>query len=601
MPAPEAEISLLSTLGSSDPIRAPKYTFREVKQRSFLGNKQHFVIAQNRYEREDTISIRIKTGLVGHLEWMNELQVYLLPNFNHSNILAHSGSNSINKRAPSQSIRLDKFFTEDDADPNEFRPMRIEYWLMNKYHNCTTLREFLRKNTLTWSQMINVAKGITRGLHFLHENKDYQEFDVAKATDGFIASTNGSLKKITFVDQASVLVMRPTLSLTIIHRNLTSMNIVIKGDLTPCIWGFEHAFVYHPFQPTNCPQYIESEIKNTYLASQYSAPEIFQASTYFTLTAMKSTDMYSCGIIFWELLTRTILPKLEEASEIEERCRNNPDPYFEPFEEDLGEKPSVRMLEHAVCTQHARPKLKNHWLAGKKTYRFCQTVMDLWDHDFDARIHTSTVNHRLNKLSLSDHDARNRHRCRESKIFVKPEKWPPDRPSSHAPINPQKCLPNIKIEDVDQFTDPPQAKRAELASDSRHERYVELPISISRQVKPPNPRNRSPNMRKLIERSAYAKDLFMTKLINRKKTDMQDLIEMSAMPSRSPEHEYSEIEIEAEIPKQAAVIDSPGEAEASVYKTPILRQASSTISSIEPTPSGSNADEIEVLDSSDLD
>lgn len=588
MPTPEVDISLLSTLGSSDPVRAPKYTFREVRQKSFLGNKQHFVVAQNRYEKEDTISIRIKTGLIGQLEWMNELQVYLLPNFNHSNILTHSGSNSINKRSPSQSIRLDKFIAEeDDATLDEFRPMRVEYWLINKYHNCVTLREFLENNTLIWSQMISIAKGIMKGLHYLHENKDYQEFDVSRATDGFIASTNGSLKKVTFVDQLSMLAMRPTLSLTIIHRNLTSMNIAIKGGLTPCIWGFEHAFIYHPFQPTNCPQYIESEIKNTYLTSQYSAPEILQASTHFTLTAMKSTDMYSCGILFWELLTRTILPNLEDASEREEKNRSNPGPYYEPFEEDLGVSPIERMLEYAVCTQHARPRLKDHWLAGKKTYRLCQTVMDLWDHDFDARIHTLTVIHRLNKLSLSDHDTRNKHRCRKSRIFVKPVRWPPEPPSSHAPINPYKCLPNIKFEEVDQFTgvDP-----AEPASNHGPARYVELPISVAGQPKLPSPRDRAHRMRKLMQRSAYAKGVLMTKLTSHKTTNLEDSIEMSVMPSRSPEHEYSEIKVEAEVPKQATVIESPGEAEASLSNIPIVRQTSSATSSIGPSSSGLNAD-----------
>lgn len=453
----EHDISEEESQDESTSNEESKYEFCQMDQSNCLGCKQPMVIAKNK-KTGSVVVIRIRTGQSGYSEWMNELQVYLLPKFKHKNVLDFYGSDTRYKGRNSKGPKISDLLHKNqsfDEQAEEFEKLnrranqiKIEYWLMNKFDNCSTLRDYLKINTLTWPQMVRVARGIINGLHYLHENKEYQDFNTKLAVDGFIRSTNGAIKKVAFMDLRNVIHMKPHLTLSVIHRNLSSLNIVLKGDLTPCIWNFGLSYIHHPFQPTNQMQLIDSELRDIHLASQYSPPEVLKQRGHLTLAAMKSIDMYSCGMIFWELISRTVLPELSSANEIESKERNVPEKYYEPFEREFGMVPSVTMLEYVVCRLRARPRIRNGWLVGKKTNKFVQTVQDLWDHDFDARLHTSTVQDRLSRLCLRNRDKRYKYSYRTSKVFDLPTMWPPEFQCTQVPPFSAKCGPNLMYEDV---------------------------------------------------------------------------------------------------------------------------------------------------------
>lgn len=431
----------------------PNNVFRVIKQASYNNGRDAMIIARGNNDN-DTIGIKIRTEASGYLEWMNELQVYLLPDFKHENILEFYGWD---KRYSTDVRDHDCFNDGENEVPDENEkekmkcrayPIRIEYWLMTK--NCedfTTLRDYLRKNTLSWLEMLHIARGIMQGIHFLHDNHEYQKsIDAKKAVEGFMKSTNGAIKKVAFKEASTkrVIYMRPYLSLAVIHRNLSSLNIVLKRDLTPCIWNFGSSHVIHPFQPANAKQYIDLELKESILTSQYTAPEVLQERGHLTAVSMKAIDIYSCGIIFWELMSRCVLPKLEDATEMEDKERSEPDEYSEPFEKEFGKLATGFMLKYAVLKKHSRPTIPGSWLAGSNTNRFAQTFQDMWDQDYDARLHPLTVIDRINSISQIDVDSRFKYKCRTSEVFVIPKNWPIDKhDTDQAPPYPKDCEPNI--------------------------------------------------------------------------------------------------------------------------------------------------------------
>lgn len=359
-------------------------------------NKHHsIIVVKNKLDAKQTCAIRLRVGRARYSEWLNELQVYLLPNFKHVNILDYYGADKLIRSTSnnnpmfatqnliddilefSTSVSEDENFMDDSHDEEERqeqeqeqdkskkkkngkqeaknadkdddlvnisfneagdvmlqeaessttaliqrsrvpdRPRRVrrrtepnkpvfQYWILNEFSGCITLRHYLMMHTVSWGQMLHIAKGIFHGLNFLHEQNEYQNYDVQRAVDGFIRSTHGALKKVSFVENNSsnVIHMRPHFCLSIIHRNLTSLNIVLKSDFTPCIWDFGHSHVHHPFQPANLEHLIDKASKKVHLNSAYSPPEVLQEKGHMTLASMKSIDMYASGMLLWELMSR---------------------------------------------------------------------------------------------------------------------------------------------------------------------------------------------------------------------------------------------------------------------------------------------------------
>lgn len=430
--------------------------FRVIKQTSYNRGRDAMIVARGNADN-GTLGIKIRTGASGYTEWMNELQVYLLPDFKHKNISEFYGWDK--RYSTDYFPNQDSIFNDAETkelDENQLEkikcrayPIRIEYWLVNKNFDCVILRDYLRENTLSWPEMLHIATGIMQGLHFLHEYQEYQtSIDAKEAVEGFIKSTNGAIEKVAFEEASSkrVIHMRPFLSISVIHRNLTSLNIVLKSDLTPCIWNFGSAHVIHPFQPANIKQYIDLDLKETILTSQYTPPEVLQERGHLTAAALKAIDMYSSGILFWELMSRCVLPKLEDATEREDKERSEPDEYREPYEREFGQLGTGFMLKYAVLKKHCRPAILDSWLAGKKTNRFAQTFQDLWDQDFDARLRPLTVIDRLNKTTRTDRDQRFKYRYRSGEAFTVPKNWPSEKlEADQAPPFPKDCEPNIFI------------------------------------------------------------------------------------------------------------------------------------------------------------
>ena len=106
-------------------------------------------------------------------------------------------------------------------------------------------------------------------------------------------------------------------------------------------------------------------------------------------------------------------------------CSGPVDEYLLPFEEEVGQHPSLEDLQEVVVHKKLRPVFKELWQkhsvsvpgsvrscvltdeTGCQTYHFwslqglaqiCETVEECWDHDAEARLSAGCVEERISQI-----------------------------------------------------------------------------------------------------------------------------------------------------------------------------------------------------------
>ena len=167
---------------------------------------------------------------------------------------------------------------------------------------------------------------------------------------------------------------------SIAHRDFKSKNVLLKSDYTACIADFGLALVFYPDRPT-C-----NDAHGQVGTRRYMAPEVLEGAINFSRDAFLRIDMYACGLVLWELLTR---------------CSAQDGPIGEyqlPFEEEVGQHPTLEDMQEIVAQQKKRPEIKQSWKDDSKMNLLCDTIEDCWDHDAEARLSASCVMERIESL-----------------------------------------------------------------------------------------------------------------------------------------------------------------------------------------------------------
>ncbi|OON22228.1 Cwf18 pre-mRNA splicing factor, partial [Opisthorchis viverrini] len=80
--------------------------------------------------------------------WITELGLFRVPGLSHPNIL--------------------KFIGADQTMNNCLDPPEVEYWLVTEYHQLGSLYDYLKAHTIHWTELLQIAVGVARGLSHLH-------------------------------------------------------------------------------------------------------------------------------------------------------------------------------------------------------------------------------------------------------------------------------------------------------------------------------------------------------------------------------------------------------------------------------------------------
>lgn len=252
--------------------------------------------------------------------WVVEKEVYSLPQMGHDNILAFIGAE---RRGDS---------------------LNSEFWLITSYHEWGSLCDYLKANIVTWADMCRIGETMARGLMYLHEEVSATKMEAIKPS--------------------------------IAHRDFKSKNVLLKADLTACIADFGLALVFHPGDPTG-------DTHGQVGTRRYMAPEVLEGAINFQRDAFLRIDMYACGLVLWEVLSR---------------CTAQDGPvgeYHLPFEDEVGQHPTLDDMQECVVTNKTRPAMRDTWRKHPGLIALIDTMEECWDHDAEARLSASCVVERL--------------------------------------------------------------------------------------------------------------------------------------------------------------------------------------------------------------
>ncbi|KAF2901915.1 hypothetical protein ILUMI_04271 [Ignelater luminosus] len=256
--------------------------------------------------------------------WLLEQEIYKLPHMNHPNILRFIG---VEKRGDN---------------------LQAEFWLISEYHERGSLCDFLKAHTLTWSELCRIAESMTTGLMHLHEDVPGKNADQ---------------------------LVKPAIA----HRDFKSKNVLLKSDMTACIADFGLAIIFYPGK--SC-----GDTHGQVGTRRYMAPEVLEGAISFTPDAFLRIDMYACGLVLWELVSRCT-------------AQDGPIPEYRlPFEEEVGQHPSLEDMQESVVQRKVRPTIPETWRNHPGLVGICDTMEECWDHDAEARLSASCVMERVMML-----------------------------------------------------------------------------------------------------------------------------------------------------------------------------------------------------------
>ncbi|KAM3860256.1 activin receptor type-2B isoform 1-T1 [Diretmus argenteus] len=225
--------------------------------------------------------------------------------------------------------------------------LESELWLITEFHERGSLSDYLKGNALSWTELCHIAESMARGLSYLHEDVPRQKGEGAKPA--------------------------------IAHRDFKSKNVMLRLDLTAVIGDFGLAVRFEPGIP---PGDTHGQVGTR----RYMAPEVLEGAINFQRDAFLRIDMYALGLVLWELASRC-------------KASDGPvDEYMLPFEEEIGQHPSLEDLQEVVVHKKMRPVFKDCWLKHSGLAQMCETVEECWDHDAEARLSAGCVEERIAQI-----------------------------------------------------------------------------------------------------------------------------------------------------------------------------------------------------------
>lgn len=242
--------------------------------------------------------------------WFRESQIYQTVMLRHENILG--------------------FIATDNKDNGTW----TQLWLVTDYHEHGSLFDYITKFTVSPNLLMSMAWSIATGLAHLHME---------------IIGTQG----------------KPAIA----HRDLKSKNILVKRDLT-CAIADLGLCVRHDSETDT----VDLPNNNKVGTKRYLAPEILNESLNPNdFDSWKRADVYSLGLVFWELARRTnVLGVFEE--------------YQLPFYEVVDPDPTLDEMRQVVCDKQIRPSLSSNWRSTQELQAISKLMKECWYSDPGARL-----------------------------------------------------------------------------------------------------------------------------------------------------------------------------------------------------------------------
>uniref|UniRef100_A0A3P9AN12 receptor protein serine/threonine kinase n=1 Tax=Esox lucius TaxID=8010 RepID=A0A3P9AN12_ESOLU len=224
-----------------------------------------------------------------------------------------------------------------------------QLYLITDYHESGSLYDYLKSTTLDIKALLRLAYSSVSGLCHLHTE---------------IFGTQG----------------KPAIA----HRDLKSKNILVKKNGACCIADLGLAVKF--ISDTN-----EVDIPpNTRVGTKrYMPPEVLDETlnrNHFQSYIM--ADMYSFGLILWEIARRCISGGIVEEYQL-------------PYHDMVPSDPSYEDMRDLVCIRRQRPSFANRWSSDECLRQMGKLMTECWAHNPASRLTALRVKKTLAKMSES--------------------------------------------------------------------------------------------------------------------------------------------------------------------------------------------------------
>uniref|UniRef100_A0A4W5QRN5 Activin receptor type-1C n=1 Tax=Hucho hucho TaxID=62062 RepID=A0A4W5QRN5_9TELE len=321
----------MSTSGSGSglPLLVQRTIARTIVLQETIGKGRFGEVWRGKWRGED-VAVKIFSSR-DERSWFREAEIYQTIMLRHENILGFIAVN-------------DHALLLSSADNGSW----TQLWLVTEYHEHGSLFDYLNRYTVSMDGMIVLALSIASGLAHLHME---------------IIGTQG----------------KPAIA----HRDIKSKNILVKKNGTAVIADLGLA-VKHD-SSTNI---IDIPSNHRVGTKRYMAPELLDDTINIgSFESFKRADIYSLGLVFWELARRCSNRGLQEDFQL---------PYYDMVPSD----PSVEDMRKVVCDQKLRPNIPNQWQSCEALRVIGKLMRECWYANAAARLTALRVKKTISQVTV---------------------------------------------------------------------------------------------------------------------------------------------------------------------------------------------------------
>ncbi|XP_064118913.1 bone morphogenetic protein receptor type-1B-like [Macrobrachium nipponense] len=263
--------------------------------------------------------------------WFRETEIYQTVLLRHSNILGYIAADIKGTGSWTQML------------------------LIMDYHPLGSLHDYLQTTTLNYTNTIRLSLSAACGLSHLHTE---------------IFGTKG----------------KPAIA----HRDIKSKNILVKRNGECCIADFGLAVKY--VSERNELDFGTNPKVGT---RRYMAPEVLNETINTgCFESLKMADVYSFGLVLWEITRRCASESGEKLLMAEE--------YQLPYYEHVPPDPSFDDMHEVVCAKGIRPEIPLRWNYNEILKAMGKVVQECWHANPAARLTALRVKKTLYKLPVPE-------------------------------------------------------------------------------------------------------------------------------------------------------------------------------------------------------
>merc|ERR1712037_216638 len=132
-------------------------------------------------------------------------------------------------------------------------------------------------------------------------------------------------------------------------------------------------------------------LNNKVGTKRYMAPELLDETiNEKQFDAWKRADVYSLGLVYWELGLRTNLPGIETSE------------YLMPYHDQVNPDPTIEEMRAVVCDQKVRPTLLEAWDEDAQLGSLAKVMRECWFENTLARLSALRIKKNLTETQAED-------------------------------------------------------------------------------------------------------------------------------------------------------------------------------------------------------